>query len=132
MWNCRSKLKLHQRRVFRRADDNSPRVFVLDSAFEILAAWRGLTVGVRRFVRADFVNAERRAEDCPPYQIDRSLQSFQLALDLFRLVKMLLNNFCCIIRKLLHVGIAPAGCFLFEFSQVFFVVLDHHVHVVLV
>src|SRR6266513_5242757 len=54
---------------------------------------------------------------------------FQLALDLFHQVQVLLDHFCGVIRELLHVGIAPAVCFLFEFSQIFFVILHHHVDV---
>jgi len=46
---------------------------------------------------------------------------FQLCLDLFGEVQMLLNHFSCVLRKLFYVRIAPAVCFLFEFSEVFFV-----------
>jgi len=87
----------------------------------------------RHSVRADFVKAKRRAEGLPAYQSATGrLRLFQLTLSFFRKVQMLLNHFCCIISELLQVGIGSAACFLFEFSQVLFVVLDHRIHVGLV
>jgi K+ transporter len=41
---------------------------------------------------------------------------FQLALSLLGKVKMLLNHLGCVVRKLFHVGISPAVCFLLEFG----------------
>ena len=120
--------------------------FVSGFACKPIAVLRVLIGRARRSVRADFVNADWRAEDCPPYPIDRRwLQNerdnapqkraasssclFQLALSFLRKVQVFLNHFCRIIRELLYVGIAPAVCFLFEFSQIFFMILHHHVDI---
>jgi hypothetical protein len=43
---------------------------------------------------------------------------FQLVLGLFRKIQMLLDHFCCIVGKLLHVSIAPAVCLLLKLGQV--------------
>jgi hypothetical protein len=101
---------------FSRADEN-----VRASCFPHLA----ITVA--------FAPVARKARGTPVSRVELSaFRLFQLAPRFFRKVQMLLNHFCCIICKLLHIGIAPSACFLFEFSQVLFVVLDHHVHVGLV
>ena len=115
MWNYRSKLKLDGQCRFHARTERSAR-FVSPcyngGLWPIHGRVKTRTPGSRVGLRA--------------------LLLFQFALGFFRKVQMLLNHFCCIIRKLLHVGIAPTACFLFEFSQVLFVILDHHVHVGLV
>ena len=45
---------------------------------------------------------------------------------------MFLDHLCCVVGKLLYVRITPAACFLLELCQVFFVILEHHVHVRLI
>ena len=57
------------------------------------------------------------------------LRLFQLPWISFN--QVLLDHFCRGVRELLHVGIAPAFCFLFEFSQIFFVILHHGLMVLL-
>src|SRR6266478_179759 len=54
---------------------------------------------------------------------------FQLALGLLGKVKMFLNHLGSVVRKLFHVGITAAFCFFLELSEVFFVILDHRIHV---
>jgi hypothetical protein len=118
MWNCPSKLKLDGDAVFTRADGNVRAFCFPDVA---------LTVALGSFT------VERQACGSLVSRVEPSaLRLFQLALGFFGKGQMLLNHFCCIIRKLLQVGIAPIACFLFEFGQVFFVVLHHHVHVGLI
>ena len=61
-----------------------------------------------------------------------ALSLFQLALGLLGKIKMFLHHLGRVIRKLFHVRIAPAVCFLLEFGQVLLVVLNHRIDVSLI
>ena len=111
MSNCRSKLKLDGQCDLSRADGNRPRVLFRTPSIE------------RR------PSARSRPRETRTFPGTRRGRLLQLALSFFRKIQVILNHFCCVIGKLLQVGIAPAACFLFEFSQILFVVFHHHIHV---
>src|SRR4029453_16831746 len=53
----------------------------------------------------------------------------RLALSLLGEVKMFLNHLGRVLGGFLHVGITAVSCLVLKFSQIFFVIFHHHVHV---
>jgi hypothetical protein len=53
----------------------------------------------------------------------------QLALSLFGQIEVFLDNLGRFIGEILYVGVTPILCLCLKFGKVFFVVLDHHIHV---
>jgi len=53
----------------------------------------------------------------------------RLALSLFGQIEVFLDNLGRFIGEILYVGVTPVLCLCLKFGKVFFVVIDHHIHV---